>query len=174
MNTSLPALRAHPRVYRGFTLVEILIGLVIVSILVAGAVFSYQGQIRRSNRSAVKVFLQDLQTKQENFKADNRVYATNFDPLIGTTGGRTQFWINNKGEILTAVTGATYRIQRIAESGTTDDGANLEGEINRYILRATPVNNQAGDSDCSRLEISYNNQKSALRGTTDNTSNCWE
>jgi len=59
----------------GFTLIELMITVVIVSILAAVALPSYQDHVRRAARSAGQQFLLDLAQRQEQYFLDVRWYA---------------------------------------------------------------------------------------------------
>jgi type IV pilus assembly protein PilE len=59
---------------RGFTLIEVMIAVAIIGILVAVAYPSYQGQIRKANRSAAQQFMLDVATRQQQMMMDLRQY----------------------------------------------------------------------------------------------------
>lgn len=61
---------------QGFTLIEMMIAVVVVGILTAVAVPSYQQYVIRANRSAVQTFMLAIANKQEQFILDKRQYAT--------------------------------------------------------------------------------------------------
>jgi len=60
----------------GFTLIELMITVVIIAILTAIALPSYQDHIRRAVRSAGQQFLLDLAQRQEQYFLDVRWYAS--------------------------------------------------------------------------------------------------
>jgi type IV pilus assembly protein PilE len=64
------------RKQRGVTLMELMIAVVIVGILAAIAVPSYQQYVIRANRSAVQTFMLSIANRQEQFILDKRQYAT--------------------------------------------------------------------------------------------------
>jgi type IV pilus assembly protein PilE len=69
------------RVSRGFTLLEVMIVVVIVGILAAIALPSYQSQLRRSARAEAQTLLTDAATRQQQFMVDKRSYAASLAAL---------------------------------------------------------------------------------------------
>lgn len=66
----------------GFTLIELMITVVVITILAAVAYPSYQQHIVRGARSAGQQFLLDIAQRQEQFLLDQRQYAS----TLGTGG----------------------------------------------------------------------------------------
>ena len=66
---------------RGFTLIEILIVMVIIGILAAIAVPSYQSQLRRGTRSAAQAVMMDIANKQQYYLSSQRVYSDDYTKL---------------------------------------------------------------------------------------------
>ena len=67
---------------RGFTLIEVLIGVAIIAILVTVALPSYSSVTVRINRSAAAQFMMDVANRQEQYMLDQRAYTA----TIGTGG----------------------------------------------------------------------------------------
>ncbi|MFB1010186.1 MAG: type IV pilin protein, partial [Thiopseudomonas sp.] len=61
---------------QGFTLIEIMIVIVILGVIAAIALPSYQDHVRRANRSEGMAFLQDVAARQERYFAQNNTYVT--------------------------------------------------------------------------------------------------
>ena len=59
---------------RGFTLIEILIVMVVIGILAAIAVPSYQSQVRRATRSAAQALMMDIANKEQFYLQSQRIY----------------------------------------------------------------------------------------------------
>lgn len=58
----------------GFTLIELMIAVAIVSVLAAVAFPSYQSYIRKGKRTAAQAALMDLASKQQTYLLDRRSY----------------------------------------------------------------------------------------------------
>ncbi len=67
----------------GFTLIELMVVVAILSILVAVAYPSYQKQVARGHRSGGQQFLMDIAQREEQYLLDQRQYAT----ILGTGAG---------------------------------------------------------------------------------------
>jgi len=61
----------------GFTLVELVIALVIIGILAAIAIPSYESYVRKGRRVDAKNALSALQLAQEKYRGNNPTYSTN-------------------------------------------------------------------------------------------------
>lgn len=65
----------------GFSLIELMIALAIISVIAAIAFPSYQDSIRRGHRAAAQQFMLDVANRQKQFLLDARVYATDLNAL---------------------------------------------------------------------------------------------
>lgn len=129
----------------GFTLLELMIVLVIIGILMAIAVPSYQGYVLRSHRADAHSSLLDIAARQERYVAQRNTYTTD----IAGDGGLNMGSANSKeGYYTLAVTVAP-----------------CASIANCYTITATPVGSQARDTDCPSL--SYNS--SGIK----TTAACW-
>ena len=149
---------------KGFTLIEMLIVIAVLTILVMVALPTYQNQVLKGNRSVAKGKLLDLVAKQEQFFADNKVYSNTLDAFLGL--GTTNAGVDdNYNWVATASTDSIYTL-----SVTT---AAVGGVANMaFTLTATPVNKQTRDATtCTTLTIN----QSGLRGATGTLGlDCWD
>jgi type IV pilus assembly protein PilE len=115
----------------GFTLIELIIAVVIVGILAAIALPSYNQQILRANRAQAKQFLEDIANRQEQYLLDQRSYT-------GTIG--------SGGLGMTAPQETAGRYTFAAAAGGNDClGAALPAP--GYSVTATAIGAQASDGN---------------------------
>ena len=115
----------------GFTLIELMIVMVILGIVMAIAVPSYQGYVLRSHRTDAHSSLVDIAARQERFVAQRNTYTTVISADTGLNMG-------------TATSSKGYY--------TMTAGACTGGIIaNCYTITATAVGNQANDTDCTAI-----------------------
>ena len=112
----------------GFTLIEIMVAVLIIGILTAIAVPSYQSYLLKGNRAAAQAYLIDIAQQQQQYLLDARTYATNVTGLSMTTPTNVSTY---------------YTIQDPFTIGTAP---------NSFSITATPVGSQASDT-CGTLLI---------------------
>lgn len=59
---------------KGFSLIELLVALVIIGILAAVAIPSYQSYVVKGNRAAAQSFMMDLANREKQYMLDARTY----------------------------------------------------------------------------------------------------
>ena len=113
---------------KGFTLIELMMVVVVISLLMLVAIPSYQGYMQDSRRTEVKGVLAGFANAMERYNSDNNTYLG--AGLAGADTGAPSIY---------------------------PDEAPLEGDVKHYdltiqaatatsyTLRATPKNGQAGD-----------------------------
>ena len=138
---------------KGFSLIEILIVLVIMGILAAIALPSYQSSVQKSRRADGKSALLDLAARSEKFFAQNNSYTTEVSGANGLSLGRT--------------TSADdyYNLSIAACSG---------GNISRcYLLTATAKGPQLDDTICRKLMLDNVGRKTSQDSGGTTTEVCW-
>lgn len=130
----------------GFTLIEALIAVAIVSILAAVALPAYQQQVAKGRRSAAETFMFNVASKQEQFLLDARKYATTL------------------AELNLSVPAEVARFYTVTFN--TDNAAVPPS----YSISAAPMGGQEKvDAKCGTLQLVQNGAKSASTGST----SCW-
>lgn len=150
---------------RAFTLIELMIAVVIVGVLAAIAIPSYQDSVRKSRRSDAKGALLGLANALERHFTINNSYCD-----AGGTGGAS---LTDCGTS-TNDTGSPsiYAIQVPVDGGTAYYNLTITAAAtNSYTIQATPTGKQTGDS-CGNLIVNHLGQKSVANATLDATT-CW-
>jgi type IV pilus assembly protein PilE len=152
---------------RGFTLIELMVVVVIVTILLAIAVPSYMQQIRQSRRTEAKTALLDLAGREERYLTTNPSGYT----ITPANLGYSAFGI--------PIADGYYEINP-AQSCIAGNGAALacDGNLNAptgpsYYFVVTPIagTSQAADTQCTSFAVdSIGNQYSTGTYTS---SQCW-
>jgi type IV pilus assembly protein PilE len=142
----------------GFTLIELMVTVVIVSILASIAVPSYMSSVRKSRRTEAKTALLDLAAREERYLATNTTYSDTaadlgYSNLPGpTSSGYYQLAVNVTSPTATAA--ATFTATATAVAGKGQDK----------------------DTNCSVFKVTQTGvQSSANSGGTDTTATggCW-
>lgn len=128
----------------GFTLAEMMVVLVIVGILAAIALPSYQSSVRKSRRSDARVALTETAQMLERCQTQFGRYD---DPACPVTAS----FISTQGY---------YTITASVEPGS-------------YTLRADVRDVQASDSACAALTLNSLGVRAALDGSEAATGTCW-
>ncbi|MEH6636828.1 MAG: type IV pilin protein [Halioglobus sp.] len=132
----------------GFTLIELMIVLVILSILLLVALPAYQSSVIKSNRSAGRGILQDVVARQEQYFINNKTYADTLEKLGYGVDGADAFYVNKLVDRYPSATGdAVYQI-----------GVNLISTLN-YEVTALPKGLQLKDDRCQGFRITENGVK---------------
>lgn len=94
------------KLFRGFTLIELMIVVVIIAVLAAIAIPAYQGYTERARRADAKSALLSIQLAQEKYRANNPEYGSLADIGFSNTSPDGYYSIS-----VTTASGppATYR-----------------------------------------------------------------
>jgi len=129
---------------RGFTIIEIVIALVIISILTSVALPSFQSYLRKARRTDGKVALMDLAAKMEHYYVGNNSYIGASLANIGAGTTSPEGYYNLVIDSVSAV---------------------------RFTVSAIPAGVQAADNICGTLTINQLNEK-AVSGAG-SVHECW-
>jgi len=114
----------------GFTLIELMITVVVISILASIAYPAYQDYVKRARRADAKQALLVIQLSQEKWRANNSTYSSTIGDVW--SGGSTSL----DGYYNLTVTGGT---------------------ASQYVATAAPTGLQTGD-DCGTFAINVNGE----------------
>ncbi len=130
---------------KGFTLIELMIVAVIVAILAAIALPSYEGTMRKNRRVDAQAALMDLSLEMERHFSVNNTYVSaitgsapqppDIYPTQTPLDGSVKFY--NLVVTAVTVTGYTLQAQPITGTGQEDDG----------VLQLTSLGRRAWDRD---------------------------
>jgi type IV pilus assembly protein PilE len=143
----------------GFTLPELMIVIVIVGILAAVALPSYQDYVLRSNRAVAKSKLLELAARQEQYFADNKVYTNNIQ-LLGVAANPMS--VDSRGGwVASGSASARYEISAaISNAGMS------------FTLTADTAGEQVkDDGKCATLTLTETGQRG---GTGSLGASCWD
>lgn len=150
----------HARV-AGFTLIELMIAVVILTLLVAIALPSYRREIEESRRTDAKTALLDLASREQRFFSLQNSFTTNFVSLGYAPAGNPA----------SVTVGSGYYSVTVAVPSP-----NAPANPNSFLLTATPVagTTQASDTSCQLFTVDYTGLQLAQDGSGNNTSTtCW-
>ena len=133
------------KIFRGFTLIELMVTVAVVAILAAIAFPSYQDQIQKTRRTDGKSKLLELVQREERFYTQNNTYTTTLTALYsGASSSVTA---------TTVMSDNGYYQVTVAAGGT--------GIANGYTFTATPLSPQSSDIKCADLTLTSTNVKDA-------------
>jgi len=157
---------------RGFTLLELMIVVVIVAILAVIALPNYTQFVYRANRVAGKSELLALAQQQESYFSDRKKYAS--IALITNLPGNFGYLTSNGTLSASASSSSIYRVSAVPlMGGSVGNACSGVGTPSfDYLLIATPMNAQNGDSRCMTLCLASTGDKGATG--TDGPQSCWQ
>jgi type IV pilus assembly protein PilE len=116
----------------GFTLIELMVTVAILSILATIAVTSYTSQVQKSRRTEAKSALLDLAGREERLFSTTNTYSQD-EAFLGYATVSTQMTNMPFGN-------GYYQMTAVATATT-------------YTLTATPVGAQAADATCGSFSV---------------------
>ncbi len=135
------------RAQDGFNLIELMVVVAIVALLTMIAYPSYQGSVRKGQRSSAIAYLGALSQRQQQYFIDNRGYAGS-EAALG--------YAATPADVL-----PYYAIAVVPADGPPPS----------YTITATPLGNQLQDS-CGTLSVDSAGAKRAVKDSVA-VSSCW-
>jgi len=130
--------------HKGFTLIEVMIAVVILSILVAIAVPSYSKFITDSRRNDATSMLIEVAAEQQRFLSDQNRYATSMADLgydsdpMPSDDGYYEITVSNP-------TNSTFELTATPVVGGAQES---DTECGSFMLRSNGVQTADGGPDC--------------------------
>jgi type IV pilus assembly protein PilE len=128
---------------RGFSMIELMIVVVIISILAAIAIPSYRQYVMKGHRSEATRALQDIASRQENYYFSNNAYTSNLADLGASS----------------SIAGAYFTVA-IPSASSSD-----------YEITATAQGTQTQDQGCTAFTLHRSGAKESTGTATADV--CW-
>jgi type IV pilus assembly protein PilE len=154
-----PNLGAQPA--GGFTLIELMVVVLVITILTVIAVPSYISQTRKSHRTEAKSILLDLAAREERYVATNGAYSS-----AATDMGYSGTWPQNVGS-------GYYSIGSPTITAASTSSATAAATPAGFTFTATAVGNQANDTQCYQYTINQSGVQGSLNSAGAATTGCW-
>jgi type IV pilus assembly protein PilE len=148
---------------QGFSLIELMVTVAVLTILAAIAIPSYQSYVLKSHRTEAKTALLDLASMEERFMSTNNTYSQAPSDLGYTAGA---FPINTLNSYY-QITQPTF-VPAVPPSATS-----LAGTPASYSFTATAINGQTADAACQTLTISSGGLQTATGSDPNPNTDCW-
>lgn len=131
----------------GYSLIELIVTLAVISILASIAIPTYKSYTLKTRRSEGRAFVMEIMQRQEKYYTENNTYTTDLTQLGYSSSTPT----SEQGY---------YQVSAAAAA---------DGIANNVILTAQPQGNQANDSECGSFIINSNGSKT----TSTSSTTCW-
>lgn len=155
---SLPTRRMQ-----GFTLIELMIALVVLSILAVIAIPIYLSQVREARRTEARNALLELASREERYFATNSQYTDVAASLGYSSSGNTQWPVT--------LDSGFYQIE-VYKVDNTQNPPYFE-----LGVTVVPGTDQANDTSCQSFWVDSTGKEWSTNSTsptaTDTTSTCW-
>jgi len=149
------------RLAYGFTLVELMVVVLVITILAVIAVPSYLSQTLKSRRSEAKSILMDLAARQERYMATNGTYSS-LATDMGYTGTWPQYVGNNYYSVsISNVSAATPATSTTAATPAT------------FKFTATAVGGQQKDTLCKTFSVDQTGAQTSTNSSDSASTGCW-
>jgi type IV pilus assembly protein PilE len=141
----------------GFSLIELMVTVAIISILVAIAIPSYIEKVRKSRRTEAKTALLDLAGREERFFNTNNAYSiVQADLGYGTAGNVTALTVGS----------GYYQVTVTLIPAAPGPPIQPPG----YSIQAVPIGSQVNDALCQSFTL----DSTGLQTSSPSATDCWK
>ena len=148
------------RLEGGFTLVELMTVVVVIAILTAVAVPSYNNQVRKSRPTEAKSMLMDLSAREERYLATNGTYTSSAPALGLTTYPQT-------------TSSGYYSIAAPTITAATAGSATAAATPGTFSFTATAASTQVQDKECNTFTLTNAGVQTSKNSGGGATTDCW-
>jgi type IV pilus assembly protein PilE len=145
----------------GFTLIELMVVVLVITILTVIAVPSYLSATLKSHRAEAKSVLLDLAARQERFMATNGAYSQ-----TPTDMGYSGSWPQSVGSNYYSVSISNFNP---AAAGTATTAATPA----TFTFTATAINGQLKDTQCKTFTIDQKGLQASTNSAATASTGCW-
>jgi type IV pilus assembly protein PilE len=159
---------------RGFTLFEMIIAMVILSVLAAIALPAYRLYVLQSNREVGREALAKIVKEEASYFGDQQHYTDLYNIGYPAANPAAPIYVDPDGSFnQTADVTTVYAIAIVGRTAADAVGTcTLSGALTPgdYVLLASPMNGQSADGTCANLCLARNGDKGASGPGADS---CW-
>lgn len=149
---------------RGFTLVELMVTIVIITILIGIAVPTYQAQVRHSRRTEAKTTALDAAAREERYYATQNTYTADTGQL-GYTSASGSF---------PYTTGTYYEINSIVVTAPTANTTGVTTGAFTVTVDAPAGSAQQADTACQTFVVTQTGARTATGTDPTPNTTCWQ
>jgi type IV pilus assembly protein PilE len=165
MNERISPLHQRLHGIAGFSMIELVVAMVIVAILAAIAIPSYQNYVLQGHRTDAKSALLDLASLEERYFSTQNTYTT-VPTNLGYTATGVPFPVGSGYYNITILSVVAAVAPTTALPGGTPAS---------YSITAAAIGNQVNDTQCASFTVTSGGQQTALNsGGADNSVTCWQ
>jgi len=145
---------------RGFTLIELMIVVVVITVLAMIAFPMYTKQLQKSRRAEAKQTLADYSLREEKWRANHTTYTSTMADIGGSATSLPNGYY-------------TIAISFPTTGNCPGTGGAAKGSANSFIITATAAGVQAADSSCATIVLTNDCGTVSKSSSPAGSATCW-